>query len=188
MVDRIKKIMEYYKYSPASFSERIGINRSNLTHLFSGRNQPSLELAKKILHYFPDIKTEWLIMGVGDMFRDNDEKELTIKIQNEKKLQFDQNEPDLFTNTAKEQINVTARESDIENRNSIALGIFDSKHDTTNADQTDNSTNYHKKETIQNIANPDANESALPPYSTSEVSKIVFFYTDGRFEMFHGKE
>lgn len=73
MVDRIKQVMEYYEETPASFSEKLGVNRSNLTHLFSGRNQPSLDFAKKVLKAFPEVSTEWLIMGVGKMVRTPDE-------------------------------------------------------------------------------------------------------------------
>ena len=67
MVDRIKKVMEYKQMSPTAFADTIDINRSSLTHIFSGRNQPSLDVAKKILTTFPDISTEWLVMGIGDM-------------------------------------------------------------------------------------------------------------------------
>ena len=47
MVDRIRKVMEYYQMSPTNFADTIDINRSSLTHIFSGRNQPSLDVAKK---------------------------------------------------------------------------------------------------------------------------------------------
>lgn len=70
MVERIKQIIEKLQLSHTQFAETIGINRSNLTHLFSGRNQPSLDLMRKILVAYPQIKTEWLIMGVGEMFAD----------------------------------------------------------------------------------------------------------------------
>ena len=73
MVDRIKQVMEHYEETPAGFAEKIGVNRSNLTHVFSGRNQPSLEFAKKVLVAFPEVSTEWLIMGVGKMIKDPDE-------------------------------------------------------------------------------------------------------------------
>lgn len=67
MVDRIKQIMDYKQMSIAAFSDKINVNRSSMTHIFNGRNQPSLDIAKKILNAFPDISTEWLIMGVGKM-------------------------------------------------------------------------------------------------------------------------
>ena len=70
MVDRIKQVMEYYEETPNSFAEKLGVNRSNLTHIYSGRNQPSLDFAKKVLKAFPEVSTEWLIMGVGNMIKD----------------------------------------------------------------------------------------------------------------------
>lgn len=73
MVDRIKHVMEYYEETPAGFAEKVGVNRSNLTHLFTGRNQPSLDFAKKVLTAFPEVSTEWLIMGVGKMIKDPEE-------------------------------------------------------------------------------------------------------------------
>ncbi|MCQ2277278.1 MAG: helix-turn-helix domain-containing protein [Bacteroidales bacterium] len=69
MVDRIKQVMDYKQMSPTAFADTIDINRSSLTHIFSGRNQPSLDVAKKILTAFPEISTEWLIMGVGNMLQ-----------------------------------------------------------------------------------------------------------------------
>ena len=62
MINRIKQIMEYKQMSPTTFADTIQINRSSLTHIFSGRNQPSLDIAKKILNAFPEVNTDWLIM------------------------------------------------------------------------------------------------------------------------------
>lgn len=70
MVGRIKQVMEYEQMSPTAFADKININRSSLTHIFSGRNQPSLDVAKKILIAFPEISTEWLIMGMGNMIQE----------------------------------------------------------------------------------------------------------------------
>ena len=82
MVDRIKQVMEYEQMSPTAFADKININRSSLTHIFSGRNQPSLDVAKKILTAFPEISTEWLIMGMGEMLQpvpEVEEKTVTVK-------------------------------------------------------------------------------------------------------------
>ncbi|MBO4503407.1 MAG: helix-turn-helix domain-containing protein [Bacteroidales bacterium] len=70
MVDRIKRVMDYAQMSTSAFADKIDIGRSSLTHIFTGRNQPSLDVAKKILVAFPEISTEWLIMGVGNMFQE----------------------------------------------------------------------------------------------------------------------
>lgn len=69
MINRIREVMEYKQMSPTNFADVIGINRSSITHIFSGRNQPSLDVAKKILKAFPEVNTEWLVMGVGPMLK-----------------------------------------------------------------------------------------------------------------------
>ena len=81
MVDRIKQVMEHYEETPAGFAEKIGVNRSNLTHLFSGRNQPSLDFAKKVLTAFPEVSTEWLIMGVGNMIKSPEEMNMQPRME-----------------------------------------------------------------------------------------------------------
>ena len=94
MVDRIKQVMEHYEETPASFAEKIGVNRSNLTHVFSGRNQPSLDFAKKVLIAFPKVSTEWLIMGVGKMIKDPDDTPVVKRefVQTDLFASIDENE------------------------------------------------------------------------------------------------
>ena len=55
--------------SKSSFAEKIGINPSGLTHILNGRNQPSLDIVKKIVTAFPEISSEWLVMGMGEMIK-----------------------------------------------------------------------------------------------------------------------
>lgn len=55
--------------SPTAFADSINVNRSSVTHIFTGRNQPSLDVARKILKAFPEISSDWLIMGTGAMLR-----------------------------------------------------------------------------------------------------------------------
>ena len=173
MVERIKQIMEYYKLAPASFAEVIGINRSNLTHLFSGRNQPSLDLAKKILHCYPDIKTEWLIMGVGNMFRNNEEKELVVKIQNEKRLQAEISEPDLFS-AASPVTNVISEELPVAEKKEISEPVFDSREVAKKVTPV-------IEKPVEKLIEKESTD--FPP--SLSVKKIVFFYSDNSFEVFH---
>ena len=69
MIDRIKQLIEYSQLSASAFADTIGISRSGMTHLLTGRNQPSLDVARKILAKYPEVSTEWLIMGMGEMLR-----------------------------------------------------------------------------------------------------------------------
>ncbi|MCK9423171.1 MAG: helix-turn-helix domain-containing protein [Bacteroidales bacterium] len=63
MIERILQIMQEQKLSPSQFADEIGIQRSGISHLISGRNKPSLEFVMKVLKRFPEIKPEWLLQG-----------------------------------------------------------------------------------------------------------------------------
>ena len=71
--NRIKSILEESQLTPSEFAAAIGTSRSNLTHLLSGRNQPSFSLLEKLLKAFPQVRTEWLVTGLGEMLRDEDD-------------------------------------------------------------------------------------------------------------------
>ena len=60
---RLKEMIEEKGLTLLAFSEKAGIQRSSLSHLFSGRNKPSVDLLLKIKHQFPDTDLEWLITG-----------------------------------------------------------------------------------------------------------------------------
>jgi len=60
---RLKHYIEEKDLSAIEFSEQVGIQRSSLSHLYSGRNKPSIDLLLKIKKQFPDINLEWLITG-----------------------------------------------------------------------------------------------------------------------------
>jgi len=62
-----------------------------MSHILSGRNNPSLDFIQKILSSFPEVNSDWLISGQGDMYRNipaqDDEQDLflnTIDIDVEK--------------------------------------------------------------------------------------------------------
>lgn len=68
MKERIKKIIEAKNLMPSSFADEVGINRPALSHILSGRNNPSLDALQHILTRYPEINADWLIMGKGIMY------------------------------------------------------------------------------------------------------------------------
>jgi len=65
MIERILEILKIKNLSPAQFADLIGVQRSSISHLISGRNKPSLEFIQRILKTFPEINTEWMFSGKG---------------------------------------------------------------------------------------------------------------------------
>lgn len=58
--------MQYHGLSSSGFAEKIGVQRSSISHILSGRNKPSLDFVMKILSSFPDIDLYWLLNGKGE--------------------------------------------------------------------------------------------------------------------------
>ena len=71
MRDRILKIMEREGLTPSKFAESIGIQRSAMSHIISGRNNPSLDVLLKILERFTYVDSDWLLFGKGEMVREH---------------------------------------------------------------------------------------------------------------------
>ena len=62
---RLEKIIDYYGESASSFAEKIGVQRSSISHILSGRNKPSLDFILKILNTYPEVELYWLLNGKG---------------------------------------------------------------------------------------------------------------------------
>ena len=69
MKDRIAKFLKAENISSSKFADEIGVQRSSISHIIAGRNNPSLELIQKILNRFDNINPDWLILGKGEMYR-----------------------------------------------------------------------------------------------------------------------
>ncbi len=68
MINRIKELILQEGLTSGSFADAIGVQRSSISHILNGRNNPSLDFVIKTLQRFPRISSEWLLMGVGTMY------------------------------------------------------------------------------------------------------------------------
>ena len=63
IIDRVKKIISTNGLTSSSFADKIGVPRSSISHVLSGRNNPSLDLIIKILQSFDGISANYLLSG-----------------------------------------------------------------------------------------------------------------------------
>ena len=68
--------MEHYDLSAASFADKIDVGRSSISHLLSGRNNPSLDFVLKIIKAFPEVELYWLLNGKGTFPGHNSTEEI----------------------------------------------------------------------------------------------------------------
>ena len=69
---RLQHIITKNNLSPSSFADKLSIQRSNISHILSGRNKPSLDFIEKFINNFPNEDVIWLITGVIKEKNNND--------------------------------------------------------------------------------------------------------------------
>ena len=50
-------------------ADKMGVQRSGISHILSGRNYPSFDFLQKLLENFSRLNAEWLILGQGSMYK-----------------------------------------------------------------------------------------------------------------------
>jgi transcriptional regulator with XRE-family HTH domain len=68
MKERLQKLLELEQITPSRFADLIGVQRSSVSHVISGRNNPSYDFLQKTLKAFPGLKADWLMLGEGPMY------------------------------------------------------------------------------------------------------------------------
>ena len=77
-VKRLEIILDYYSLNASSFADKIGVQRSSLSHLLSGRNKPSLDFILKIMDVFPEVDLYWILNGKGTFPKSELKNEINI--------------------------------------------------------------------------------------------------------------
>ncbi|MFV0499972.1 MAG: helix-turn-helix domain-containing protein [Bacteroidales bacterium] len=122
--ERILLLMKAQGMTPTQFADEIGIQRSSISHILSGRNNPSLDVILKILGRFKEIDSNWLILGKGNLLKERDldnsptlfnlDEDEEIIDKNLKEIDLEEEEKEIKTNNIEIQENIIA----IQNPNS----------------------------------------------------------------------
>ena len=68
MKDRLLQLLDLEQITPSKFADIIGVQRSSVSHVISGRNKPSYDFLHKTLKAFPGLNATWLMLGEGSMY------------------------------------------------------------------------------------------------------------------------
>ncbi|OFM84484.1 hypothetical protein HMPREF2660_08215 [Weeksella sp. HMSC059D05] len=163
MIERLNKILDYYGLTPSEFADQIEVQRSSLSHIFSGRNNPSLDFVMKVKHQFPEISTDWMIFGDGEMIENStplpDEENVhTINFE------LDMTQDDFSEKNQHRQSSLHESKKENQNNNFVTS---ESSPDKTNSEEITASTSLYP-----------TNEKKR------EIERIVFFYKNGKFEVY----
>lgn len=121
--ERILLLMKAQGMTPTQFADEIGIQRSSISHILSGRNNPSLDVILKILGRFKEVDSNWLILGKGNLLKERDldnsptlfnldeDEEIIDKNLKEINLKEEEKEKEIKTNNIEIQENIIAMQN-----------------------------------------------------------------------------
>ena len=117
MNERIREFLLTENKSSAQLAEEVGVQPSGISHILSGRNNPSLDFVLKMLEKYQFLSTDWLLFGKGSMYKENTMQTLfegksydngktdTILVENESKASESES-TEVKTNSIKKDLRV----------------------------------------------------------------------------------
>jgi transcriptional regulator with XRE-family HTH domain len=70
MKERLLEFLRTENKSSAQLAEEIGVQPSGISHILSGRNNPSLDFVLKMLEKYQSLSSDWLLFGKGSMYKE----------------------------------------------------------------------------------------------------------------------
>jgi transcriptional regulator with XRE-family HTH domain len=161
--DKIELLIKKKQMSSSQFADVLGIPRSSISHILSGRNKPSLDVVQKILTAFPEVSAEDLLFE--DRTLSVSSAKLTTTPSGQEILPLN-NLFDAPNDTASESIKNNLPESTIV-RSNLRRSI--------------------KEGNLSTLPNARGNESGSDNIPTSgrslqkKIDRVIIFYSDGTF-------
>ena len=197
MKERILKFLESERISPAEFADKIGVQRSSMSHILNGRNYPSASFIQKMLQAYPYLNSRWLMIGVGAMnLGPNDLKEIP-----EVKPSVSQMDQSVINRTTEINYGIgSSGEKIVENESANVINL---KNEPLDKDQNSNQrelANYSQPKMVDQKDFQGINENRtekkegqvfkqstlIPPVPSSEqeIEQVIIFYPDKTFKVY----
>ncbi len=160
MIKRINKIIKEKNLSASQLATEVGVQRSSISHILSGRNRPSLDFVQKLLKAYPDLNPAWVLMGEGSIYK-GVQNNVHAKMSVEQK-----GKPDLFSEDQ----------------------VIDEKNSSIVKDEEP--AQYLARPTSANEKSPFSeekrqkidDEKVSPPFNKRIIKRIILVYEDNSFQ------
>ncbi len=162
---RIKQIMNESGMTTTEFSNKLGVQRSGLSHVFNGRNRPGLDLVLRIVKVFPQVSYEWLLEG-----KETKRENVTSGSDHDK------------TEDAAQFDVTTVTENNNNTRSELSEAASKESEDVNNVSKEEEQAEYR---TLSHEDKGVVNKSVEKKHSSKKAIRIIVLYSDGSFESFH---
>lgn len=170
MKDRIIQVMKIKSLNASELADLMEIKRPSLSHIMTGRNNPSLDFITRLKETFPEISLDWLLFGKGSMTVSTEPKPVTAQKTLQPKLFGDDEETlesrPMHGEHSVQQESVSSAPSEIEEK------------------QFSQSDLFHQKETTKKeVSAPDEQRPTLT-HGQKRPVKMLIIYDDDTFMQF----
>ncbi len=138
-IKRLEYLLDYYSLSASGFADKIGVQRSSLSHLLSGRNKPSLDFILKINDIFQEVDLYWLLNGKENFLKSDNKAKSNSNLTNSKKDTY--NSP---IEEFKSQNNLFSNENEANVKNEVFENKINEKENTTFSSNEKNNSEIEK--------------------------------------------
>ena len=172
--ERIQEIIKVKNLSNIQFCNRTGINPASLSHIMSGRSNPTLSILRSVVSGFPDLNPEWVLMGSGSMMR----KDQTVSSDSHEGDASGVSLPGVISESGASQssTSISSNQSRSANRMDLAADRPASPTVSQTSAVAGASTEEVVRETI----------AQMQKRPKRKVVEIRVFYDDGTYESFSG--
>lgn len=190
MIDRINLIMRAKNITASQFADEINIQRSGMSHIMSGRNKPSLDFVMRVLNRYPEIDTNWLLFGKGEMYKSANTQETVRNSGTETALNIQTIENQMERVENGGQMDIFSSEmTEITPQNTISEVVENEVVENTSIlKEVENQaiTNGPKlDENYAEVQNSDGDkEKPIQKKETRKAVRYLVFYSDHTFEEF----
>ena len=162
--ERLLKLIADNNMSAKQFAAEVGIQAGTISNIVNGRNNPSLDVMQRVLNRFRTLSSDWLILGVGNMYRAEGGKENRENGETkEKQLQQQQQIPGFGDTIASPQQHSIESPSPLSRAQAISAPTISRE--------------------MQPLANTKKQQTApMEQPAAKRIERIIVFYSDGTFD------
>ena len=163
--ERLLKLIADNNMSAKQFAAEVGIQAGTISNIVNGRNNPSLDVMQRVLNRFRTLSSDWLILGVGNMYRTEGGMENKENVEAKDKQQ---EIPGFGDAIASPQCPIEAPSPSSSRPMTISVPAM-------------------SRETQQSATTKKQQTAPMEQPAAKQIERIIVFYSDGTFDEITGK-
>jgi len=181
MKDRIILLIKAKNLTAAQFADEVGVQKSSISHIISGRNNASLDFIQKILVRYPEVNMEWIMLGKGPIFKGADS---ALNVSNDEALKMDSN----TVSASVDLFSLFNPDNGQKFRNHDKLNLDENPDEISKKEDMQIPTDISESEKKESLPEEKAQRQEYIPVrsghrntQTKTILKIVEFYSDNSY-------